>query len=113
MGQRGETVRFGLRLPKPLYERLATAAQKNNRSINSEIVARLDPNLLTVVGVQGIEALRLIIDAMIRLASESKEPSTRGIVDKLNKYLSEVPYELSQERIERDLRMIRGENTPE
>jgi len=113
MGEQGETVRFGLRLPKPLYEYLTTKAQENNRSINSEIVARLNPNLYTLVGAHGQEALRLLVTAMIRLASESKDPSTREMVDKLSQYVDEVPRELSEERMRRDLRMIRGEDALE
>jgi hypothetical protein len=109
MGEQGETVRFGLRLPKPLYERLATAARKNNRSINSEIVSRLNPKVSTLVNVHTQEALRLVIEGMIRLMSESKSRSDyREMLDKLHQYMAEAPPELSAERVSRALSMNWG-----
>jgi hypothetical protein len=37
--------RFNVRLPDGMRERLAEAAKANNRSLNSEIVARLEASL--------------------------------------------------------------------
>ena len=35
--QQDDPVRFGLRLPKPIYEALKRIARRNHRSLNSEI----------------------------------------------------------------------------
>jgi hypothetical protein len=114
MREHAETVRFGLRLPKQLYEYLTNKAMEHNRSINSEIIARLNPQLSTLLNVRVHEALRLVIEAYIRLLSESKDPSShKEIVDKLSQYMVEVPQEVSDESMSRDLRMIRGENALE
>jgi hypothetical protein len=37
-----EVAKFNLRLPKDLYDRVTTRAQKNRRSVNNEIVIILD-----------------------------------------------------------------------
>jgi hypothetical protein len=89
MGEREETVRFGLRLPKSLYDYLTTQAQGNNRSINSEIIARLNPNLWGVIGAHGQEAIRLLIAAMLKLTAEQKDKTILDIRDQLQELIGE------------------------
>ncbi|WP_160119630.1 Arc family DNA-binding protein [Rhodovarius lipocyclicus] len=42
MADDDEMVRFSQRLPKKLYEQLTAAAKESGRSINGEVVARLE-----------------------------------------------------------------------
>lgn len=45
--------KYLLRLPEGMRERLKEAAQENNRSMNAEIVARLEQSFLTKVHADG------------------------------------------------------------
>lgn len=51
-----ESDKFMLRLPDGMRERIAEAAKENNRSMNSEIVARLERSFNVVVEFQTPEA---------------------------------------------------------
>jgi hypothetical protein len=111
MKEQEETVRFGLRLPKPLYEYLTNKAMENNRSINSEIIVRLNPKVTARFNTQVHAALRLIIEAYIRLLSESKNQSHHNeLVDKLEKYMGEGSQEVLDEWASRDFKKFLAED---
>lgn len=80
--------KYLLRLPDGMRERLKAAAQENNRSMNAEIVARLEQSFLTNIRADGVLEVsmsrREYLDLMSRL-------------DRIGTLLGEDPMPLSAE----------------
>jgi len=78
--------KFMVRLPGDMRDRIAEAARANSRSMNSEIVARLEAsfNLEPLRGSKKEEFMKLINEAIDeRLALErAKESKSRGVARK-------------------------------
>jgi hypothetical protein len=78
--------KFMVRLPGDMRDRIAEAAKANNRSMNSEIVARLEAsfNLEPLRGSKKEEFMKLVNEAIDeRLALEkAKEAKGRGAAKK-------------------------------
>ena len=53
MPRKPDTIRLVLRLPAPLHRRLTREAARNGRSLNSEMIERLDNSFGYVVRVTG------------------------------------------------------------
>jgi hypothetical protein len=76
----GETPKFNLRLPKGLRERIEDAKRKSGRSLNGELVARIQTSLDTEQPV--------LIVAIQKLNSMVEQLKTA--VDKVNKRLDKL-----------------------
>lgn len=86
---------FVVRLPDGMRDRIADAAKANNRSMNAEIVARLqdsfrdDSRLARGIPTsdQRLDYLQLLYDAF----QATSDNFTEEIGSRLSKYLSSVP----------------------
>lgn len=71
--------RFALRLPEGMRDEIARFAERNGRSMNSEIVARLEKSLepeRKVYGLSGADPYRTILDANAAIARHLSEVET-------------------------------------
>jgi hypothetical protein len=75
---------FMLRLPPGMRELIAEAAKTNNRSMNAEIVARLEQSLQTPLdrGLRAEEVDRIVVGTLRRLSS-LPDPQLRGMINAL------------------------------
>ena len=75
---------FMLRLPPGMRELIAEAAKANNRSMNAEIVGRLEQSFQTPVqrGLRPEEVDRIVVGTLRRLLS-LPDPQLRGMVNAL------------------------------
>lgn len=91
--------KYLLRLPEGMRERLKAAAQENNRSMNAEIVARLEQSFLTKVRADGTREVSMsrgeYMDLMARL-------------DRIGELLGDDPMPLSAEAQEVEADMKKG-----
>lgn len=59
--------KFMLRMPDGMRDRISEAAKKNNRSMNSEMIARLEQTLSFESGVFfGNEPFAAVVDGMLK-----------------------------------------------
>lgn len=83
---------FGLRMLPELRERIASAAQENGRSLNGEIVSRLEASLKPIAspkledGLASYSSAELLAYTMVKMAEEIEHdgapPSKRSLTEK-------------------------------
>lgn len=65
--------KYVLRLPDGMRDRIKAAAESNNRSMNAEIVARLQATLETPLWYETNYAPRAVIDQLIALLEDERK----------------------------------------
>lgn len=89
-----EQVQVNFRIPVPLRDRIKAVAEKNNRSMNAEIIARLEASFLKNIDTSSKKWADFLdeVDRMSRLNSSSSLTESADFVTieiKINKHGSD------------------------
>jgi ubiquinone biosynthesis protein UbiJ len=82
--------KFLLRLPDGMRERLATAAKKNRRSMNAEIVDRLLETLQALTPEERLAVERRAYFAAMEAQAKGEYEELRKRLDRLQSSMSEI-----------------------
>lgn len=76
--------KFMLRMPEGMRERIADAAKDNKRSMNAEIISRLEdsfdylPRSPSILNPEGLEAMRSYAEQTTRMLRELKDATNQA-----------------------------------
>lgn len=105
-----EKLQFKIRLDGPLHKQITEAAEQNGRSVNAEIVSRLEQSLEDERRKPERQAAMNLLhrhsDVLKRLYKHKDEPE---LVEELEEELQQVQFELTSHVIDS---FRRGENGP-